>query len=210
MVRKPRDFDAELQALMDRAKKVKGQKTIQLGKLVQITGADHRRRRPPVEALAGALLAAVSGPRRHPRPSRGGPNADRPSFSKGASGGRRTHRALLLRDLQAAAVQLSRIQAVQSRGAQALHDARDWVQERRARTRQLIELGGLVQKAGLVELTGDDRATLLGAMMEMADQLRAGRDKDTSADARTPAQLAAAWRHRGLRAFEADREADAA
>ncbi len=94
--------------------------------------------------------------------------------------------------------------------AQARHDTRDWAQERRARTRQLIELGGLVQKAGLVELTGDDRATLLGAMMELADQLRNGQDADSSTDARTPAQIAAAWRHHGLRAFEADREADAA
>ncbi len=93
--------------------------------------------------------------------------------------------------------------------AQARHDTHDWVQDRRARTRQLIELGGLVQKAGLVELTGDDRATLLGAMMEMADQLRGGRDAGTSADARTPAQLAATWRRRGLRAFEQDRTADA-
>ena len=92
--------------------------------------------------------------------------------------------------------------------AQALNDTRDWVQQRRARTRHLIELGDLVQKAGLVELTGDDRATLLGAMMELADQLRGGRDPDSSTDARTPAQTAAAWRHRGLRAFEADREAD--
>jgi len=94
--------------------------------------------------------------------------------------------------------------------AQALHDTRNWVQERRARTRQLIELGGLVQKAGLVELLHDDRATLLGAMMELTDQLRGGREADDSTDARTPAQLAAAWRHRGLRAFEADREASAA
>ncbi len=94
--------------------------------------------------------------------------------------------------------------------AQARHDTRDWVQERRARTRQLIELGGLVHKAGLVELLHDDRATLLGAMMELADQLRGGRDAGTSADARTPAQLAVAWRHRGLRAFEADKEPTAA
>ncbi len=72
---------------------------------------------------------------------------------------------------------------------QARHDTRDWVQERRARTRQLIELGGLVHKAGLVELTGDDRATLLGAMMELADQLRGGRDAGTSADARTQPSL---------------------
>ena len=94
--------------------------------------------------------------------------------------------------------------------AQALHDTRDWVQERRARTRQLIELGGLVQKAGLVELLHDDRAALLGAMMELADQLRGGREEGNSADAHTPAQLAATWRHRGLRAFEQDRDADAA
>jgi len=94
--------------------------------------------------------------------------------------------------------------------ARTLHDTRDWVQERRARTHQLIELGGLVQKAGLVELTRDDRATLLGAMMELADQLRDGRDANMGAGARTPAQLAAAWRHRGLHAFEADKDADAA
>ncbi len=92
---------------------------------------------------------------------------------------------------------------------QSLHDTRDWVQQRRARTRHLIELGGLVQKAGLVELLHDDRAALLGAMMDLADQLRRGQDADTGADARTPAQLAAAWRHRGLRAFEAERKASA-
>jgi len=115
----------------------------------------------------------------------------------------------LLHNLQAATAQLSRIRIMQNRieRSQALHDTRDWVQERRARTRQLIELGGLVQKAGLVELLHDDRAALLGAMMDLADQLRGGREQDTSADARTPAQLVASWRHRGLRAFETDREA---
>jgi catalase (peroxidase I) len=91
--------------------------------------------------------------------------------------------------------------------AQARYDTRNWVQERRARTRQLIELGGLVHKAGLVELTDDDRATLLGAMMELADQLRGRRE---GVENRTPQQLAAAWRHRGLRAFEADRQEGAA
>jgi hypothetical protein len=69
--------------------------------------------------------------------------------------------------------------------ARTMHDTRDWVQERRARTRQLIELGGLVQKAGLVELLDDDRAPLLGTMMDLANQLRGGRDADTGADART-------------------------
>lgn len=62
MARKPRDYDAELQALMDRAKKLKGQKTTQLGELVQVTGADAL----PVEALAGALLAAVEQSRKQP------------------------------------------------------------------------------------------------------------------------------------------------
>src|SRR5260370_25100139 len=78
---------------------------------------------------------------------------------------------------------------------------RDWAKARRERTRQLIELGGLVQKAGLVELTDDDRATLLGAFLELADQLRDGRDNDD----RTSAQLAIAWRRRGLRALDAER-----
>ncbi|MCK8787870.1 conjugal transfer protein TraD [Roseomonas sp. NAR14] len=62
MARKPRDFDAELQALMERAKKLKGQKTVQLGELVQVTGADTL----PVEALAGALLAAVEQSKKQP------------------------------------------------------------------------------------------------------------------------------------------------
>ena len=62
MARKLRDFDAELQALMDRAKKLKGQKTVQLGELVQVTGADAL----PVEALAGALLATVEQARKQP------------------------------------------------------------------------------------------------------------------------------------------------
>ena len=62
MARKPRDFDAELQALMDKAKKVKSQKTTQLGELVQVLGADSL----PMEALAGALLAAVEQSKKQP------------------------------------------------------------------------------------------------------------------------------------------------
>lgn len=62
MARKPRDYDSELAALMERAKKLKGQKTTQLGELVQVTGADAL----PVEALAGALLAAVEQSRKQP------------------------------------------------------------------------------------------------------------------------------------------------
>ncbi len=49
---------------------------------------------------------------------------------------------------------------------------RTWQVERRMRTRHLIELGGLVVKAGIVDLTGDDRATIYGALLWMADKLR--------------------------------------
>ena len=41
--------------------------------------------------------------------------------------------------------------------AKARTDMREWQVKRRERTRQLIELGGLVVKAGLVELADDDR-----------------------------------------------------
>jgi hypothetical protein len=48
---------------------------------------------------------------------------------------------------------------------------RHWQVERRRRTRHLIELGGLVVKAGLVEFTGDDRATIYGALLWVAEKL---------------------------------------
>ncbi len=68
--------------------------------------------------------------------------------------------------------------------------------KRRERTRQLIELGGLVAKSGLVELTADDRAALYGAMLEMAARLR-GDDAE---------QALVLWRRRGQRAFANDAE----
>ena len=49
---------------------------------------------------------------------------------------------------------------------------RAWQVERRKRTRHLIELGGLVVKARVVDLTGDDRATILGALLWMAGKLQ--------------------------------------
>lgn len=66
--------------------------------------------------------------------------------------------------------------------------------KRRERTRQLIELGGLVVKAGLVELTDDDRAVMLGVLVEAAAKLR-GEDR---------AQHRLLWRRRGMRAFDAE------
>lgn len=93
---------------------------------------------------------------------------------------------------------LNRLQRAQTRD-----DSRDWVQDRRARTRQLIELGGLVQKAGLVELLDDDRATLLGAFLEIATALQ----EEAQPGEETVADLCTRWRRRGLRAFNADKEA---
>jgi len=51
-MRKPRDFDAELKALDDRAKELKSRKVQQLGELVIATGADALT----AEELAGALV----------------------------------------------------------------------------------------------------------------------------------------------------------
>jgi Conjugal transfer protein TraD len=83
-------------------------------------------------------------------------------------------------------------------------DTRDWAKARRERTRHLIELGGLVQKAGLVELLRDDRATLLGALLHLADQLHGAEDAGDD-----PHHIMTRWRRRGLRTFDADRETPA-
>ena len=86
--------------------------------------------------------------------------------------------------------------------ARARTDTRDWAKARRERTRHLVELGGLVVKANLVELLDDDRATLLGALLDLAGQLRNG-----STDGNDPTHLRTRWRRAGMRAFEAEREA---
>jgi hypothetical protein len=70
---------------------------------------------------------------------------------------------------------------------------RTWQVERRKRTRHLIELGGLVVKAGLVNLTGDDRATILGALLWMADKLQSDQGE----------QARELWAEKGKRAFVA-------
>jgi hypothetical protein len=68
---------------------------------------------------------------------------------------------------------------------------------RRERTRHLIELGGLVQKAGLIEISDDDRAMLYGAMLDLADRMRG--------DAGEQRRLL--FRRRGARAFADEAEA---
>ena len=73
-------------------------------------------------------------------------------------------------------------------------DMREWAIKRRERTRHLIELGGLVVKAGLVDLTDDDRTALYGALLECADWLR-GEDRE---------QALMLWKRKGRRAFESE------
>ena len=55
MMRKTRDYDAELRALSDKAKSIKAKKIEQLGLLVTATGADAL----DLDMLAGAMLHAV-------------------------------------------------------------------------------------------------------------------------------------------------------
>ncbi|MGH6616679.1 conjugal transfer protein TraD [Sphingomonas sp.] len=74
----------------------------------------------------------------------------------------------------------------------AREDKRALVVKRRERTRQLIELGGLIAKAGLVELTDDDRAVIFGLMAEAAATLRSERREEALT----------LWRRRGKRAFD--------
>jgi hypothetical protein len=83
------------------------------------------------------------------------------------------------------------------RKARTLSGHRDLARDRRARTRWLIELGGLVVKAGLPDLTDDDRATMLGGFLMLRDLLN-GSTGDN------PADLKARWRRRGLRTFDDD------
>lgn len=66
--------------------------------------------------------------------------------------------------------------------------------KRRERTRQLIELGGLVAKSGLVELTDDDRTVIFGLLVEGAATLRSDRRQEALT----------LWRRRGKREFRAE------
>lgn len=69
---------------------------------------------------------------------------------------------------------------------------REWAIKRRERTRHLIELGGLVAKADLIELTDDDRAVLYGAFLAIAAKLRSD-DRE---------QALTLFKRKGKRAFE--------
>jgi hypothetical protein len=72
---------------------------------------------------------------------------------------------------------------------------RSWQIERRKRTRHLIELGGLVVKAGIVDLTGDERAVIYGALIWIAEKL----NSEDGEHAR------GVWKKLGKMAFEMER-----
>ncbi|MCE3519124.1 conjugal transfer protein TraD, partial [Escherichia coli] len=90
----------------------------------------------------------------------------------------------------------NRAAMLRAEAARRRTDTRSWVVQRRERTRHLIELGGLVQKAGLVDLAEDDRATLYGALLDLAGRARDGDAGD----------VLAFWKRRGQRAFDAEAE----
>jgi Conjugal transfer protein TraD len=58
---------------------------------------------------------------------------------------------------------------------------------------------GLLTLVRAVELAEDDRATMLGALLEAADRLRGHGRHDEE-----PEALKKLWRRQGLRAFDAD------
>ena len=128
-----------------------------------------------------------SGPRMRARRRRGARRA-LPSFS-----GAGAKVAALLQSTDRA-LRLNRVATLRAEAAERRNDTRGWVMQRRERTRHLIELGGLVQKAGLIELTDDDRATLYGALLDLAGHARG----DDAGD------VLALWKRRGKRAFDAE------
>jgi Conjugal transfer protein TraD len=73
---------------------------------------------------------------------------------------------------------------------------RSWQVERRKRTRHLIGLGGLVVKAGIVDLTGDNRALIYGALIWVAEKLQSAQAEHTRE----------VWTAKGKQAFAADRD----
>ncbi|KAJ8139436.1 hypothetical protein OY671_007351, partial [Metschnikowia pulcherrima] len=165
-MRKTRDYDAESRASGDKAKALKARKVQQLGESVAATGADAL----DMETLAGALIAAVEA------------NAEAKEAwrAKGVAffqrRGRKGGRGAAGNDKEPSEA-----------GAGGLQG---WVVARRERTRHSIESGGLVQKAGLVDLADDDRATIYGALSESVGKARGDETGDTLA----------LWKRRGKRA----------
>ena len=84
-------------------------------------------------------------------------------------------------------------------------DTRDFAKARRERTRHLIEIGGLVQKSGLVELVGDDRAVIFGALIEAVERLKGVARGSLETQYRT--EVISHWKRKGRGRFDADDDA---
>ncbi|WP_412065941.1 conjugal transfer protein TraD [Rhizobium sp. SYY.PMSO] len=93
-----------------------------------------------------------------------------------------------------AAIKRSRAARNRHQAQRARRDMRSWQVDRRKRTRHLIELGGLVIKAGVLDLTNDDRTIIFGALLWMADRLMS---KDGE-------RVRVAWNQLGKMAFEVE------
>jgi hypothetical protein len=87
------------------------------------------------------------------------------------------------RQLSATRTALLRNRAARNRyqAGKARHEMSTWQVDRRKRTRHLIELGGLVVKAGVVDLTGDDRAMIYGALLWVPEKLQSGQGEQARA-----------------------------
>jgi hypothetical protein len=85
MPRKPRDIEAELKALQDKAKELKARQKAQLGELVLATGADSLS----AEELAGLLLAGLEQAKATPQTREGWRRRGEAFFQRGsgATGG---------------------------------------------------------------------------------------------------------------------------
>ncbi len=84
-MRKPRDYDAELKALDDKARQLKARKREQLGELVIATGADALS----MEQLVGALLLAAEAT---DEPTKEAQHARGAAFFRAKSGARQSAR----------------------------------------------------------------------------------------------------------------------
>lgn len=124
--------------------------------------------------------------------------------SRGPSAGKRSfagNRADLHQRLTVTTAALKRNRAARNRHQtqRARLGMRTWQVECRKRTRHLMELGGLVVKARVVDLTGDDRAMIYGALIWVAEKLSSEQSE----------QARKLWAGKGKCAFEAEHSADA-
>jgi hypothetical protein len=69
------------------------------------------------------------------------------------------------------------------------------MQARRARTRRLIELGGLVKKSGLADQLANDRTAIMGALLTGARLL------NNANEYFPPTEVIARWREAGRAAL---------